>query len=133
MLHLQGYLRFVECFFQQYYRHFPTLSHPKCHNPTGGYPQVLFPHVALNQRVPEQVKTIHIEHFILYANGIGFKNISGLVMGQTIALDMIGVICQINLCLVINTTLFSIIMCLAFVLHNAFLISATNCVCCFLR
>ena len=47
---------------------------------------------------------IHIENFILYANGVGFKNISGLVMGQTATFYVIGVVCQINLCLMVNST-----------------------------
>ena len=36
---------------------------------------------------------IHIQHFFFYTDGVGFKDISGLVMGQTAAFDMIGIIC----------------------------------------
>ena len=36
---------------------------------------------------------IHIQHFVFYAYGVGFKDVSGLIMGQTAALNMIGVVC----------------------------------------
>ena len=42
---------------------------------------------------------IHIQHLFFYANSIGFKDISGLIMCQTASFHMVGVVCQINLCL----------------------------------
>ena len=47
---------------------------------------------------------IHIQHFFFYANSIGFKDISGLIMCQTASFHMVGVVCQINLCLMVYST-----------------------------
>ena len=47
---------------------------------------------------------IHIQHFFFYANSIGFKDISSLIVCQAASLHMVRVIGQINLCLVINPT-----------------------------
>ena len=47
---------------------------------------------------------IHIQHIFFYTDGVGFKDISGLIVGQAAAFNMIGVICQVNLCLMVNTT-----------------------------
>ena len=46
---------------------------------------------------------VYVESFIFYADGIGLKNISGLFVGQTAPLNVVGVICQIDLCLMVNT------------------------------
>ena len=32
---------------------------------------------------------IHIEYLIFHANGVGFKNVSGLIVGQTAAFYMV--------------------------------------------
>ena len=47
---------------------------------------------------------IHIQHFFFYANSIGFKDISSLIVCQAASLHMVRVIGQINLCLMINPT-----------------------------
>jgi len=36
---------------------------------------------------------IHIQHIFFYTDGVGFKDISGLIMSQAVAFNMIGVIC----------------------------------------
>ena len=36
---------------------------------------------------------IYIQHFFFYTDGVGFKDVSGLIMSQTAAFDMIGVVC----------------------------------------
>lgn len=38
---------------------------------------------------------IYIENFIFYTDGIGFKNISGLIVSQTAAFNMIVMVCQL--------------------------------------
>ena len=47
---------------------------------------------------------IHIHNFILNSNGIRFKNISGLIMGQAAAFHMIRIICQFDLNLMIYSS-----------------------------
>ena len=47
---------------------------------------------------------VYIENLIFNADGIGFKNISRLIVGQTAPFHVVGVVSQIDLCLVINTT-----------------------------
>ena len=47
---------------------------------------------------------IYIEHPLVCTYGICLKNIAGLIMGQTTALDMIRMISQFGLRLMINTT-----------------------------
>ena len=65
---------------------------------------VLNDHVNATEMVRRFNHIIHIEDFIFHADGIGFKNISGLIVGQTAALDVVGIVCQINLCFMVNST-----------------------------
>ena len=46
---------------------------------------------------------VHIDRLILKADGIGLEDIPGLIMGQAAALNMIGIVGQIDLHLVIDT------------------------------
>ena len=45
---------------------------------------------------------IHVQHFFFYTNGIGFKDISGLIVGQSASFYMVGIVCQIDLCFVVD-------------------------------
>ena len=48
---------------------------------------------------------IHIDNTILHADGIGFINIPRLVMGQAAALDVVGVIGEVDLDFVVDAAL----------------------------
>jgi hypothetical protein len=61
-------------------------------------------HVNATEMICRFNHIIHIQHFFFYANSIGFKDISGLFVGQAASFHMVRVICQINLCFMINTT-----------------------------
>lgn len=48
---------------------------------------------------------IHIDNTVLHADGIGFVNIPRLVMGQAAALDVVGVIGEVDLNFVVDAAL----------------------------
>ena len=47
---------------------------------------------------------IYIERSVFHADGVGFKNVASLIVGQSAPLNVIGVIGQFDLHLVINAT-----------------------------
>ena len=47
---------------------------------------------------------IHIQHFFFYADGVGFKDISGLIVRQAASFHMVGIVCQINLRFMVDPT-----------------------------
>ena len=47
---------------------------------------------------------IHIQHFFFYADGIGFKDISGLIVRQAASFHMVGIVCQFDLCFMVDPT-----------------------------
>ena len=47
---------------------------------------------------------IHIQHFFFYADGVGFKDISGLIVCQAASFHMVGIVCQFDLCFMVDPT-----------------------------
>jgi len=45
---------------------------------------------------------VHIDAVFRYANRVGFENVSGLLMGEPAALDVVGVLGQVNLSAVVR-------------------------------
>ena len=65
---------------------------------------IVYHHINTPKMIRRFDHIIHIQHFIFYTDRVCFKNISGLIVRQTTALNMIGVVCQINLCFMINSS-----------------------------
>ena len=61
-------------------------------------------HVNALKMVDSFHHVVNVNRTIRYANGIRFKNVARLVGGKTAALDVIGIIGQLNLNFVVNTT-----------------------------
>lgn len=47
---------------------------------------------------------IHVHRFICDADCVGFKDVSGLLVGELAAFDVIGVVCEVNLCTVVDAS-----------------------------
>lgn len=60
-------------------------------------------HVDAAEVIGRLYYVVHIHCRVSDADGIGFKNIAGLVVGQTAAFDVVGIIGQVNLHLVVDS------------------------------
>ena len=47
---------------------------------------------------------VHVHRFICDADCVGFKDVSGLLVCEFAAFDVVGVVCEVNLCTVVDAS-----------------------------